>query len=99
MKPIDAIFHSDPAHGWLQVPKRTYLAVGYAASAFSYQDEKFVYLEEDCDAPRFIKKAEAKGLSFTMSEKTHNGPCFIRNKDQVSGIGFTLIEPKGEGEK
>ena len=56
---------NDPGHGWLQVPLDIYNLVGFKASEYSYLDKHFpsggfVYLEEDCDAPGFIKAWEEK---------------------------------------
>lgn len=54
-KPI--VFHSDAGHGWLEVPRKLVKALGIEAeiSSFSYQKHGTVYLEEDSDAPKFIK--------------------------------------------
>jgi len=49
-------WHHDAAHGWLRVP-REYVptALANAFSDCSYVDTEFYYLEEDCDAPRFVR--------------------------------------------
>jgi hypothetical protein len=60
---------SDPSHGWLAV---NYSAIdGFSnalqfASHFSYIDEseKLVYLEEDDDAPRFIRRYNLDGRAW-----------------------------------
>lgn len=59
-------FHSDPGHGWLQVPIHLVSELGLAPliSNYSYRDpaNTYAYLEEDCDAPRFIAEyAKAHG--------------------------------------
>lgn len=47
---------SDAAHGWLRVPREYIPAeLGNSISRYSYCDSEFVYLEEDCDAPRFMR--------------------------------------------
>ena len=57
-------FISDSAHGWLKVPVSDYKIAEAPASSHSYYDgdptgtldsAEFVYLEEDMDAPRFLK--------------------------------------------
>ena len=60
-------FASDPAHGWLLVTENQMKSSGLVPedfSMFSYQhkwDDVQVYaLEEDCDAPRFIRAWESK---------------------------------------
>lgn len=59
-------FYSDPGHAWLEVPLETYNAVckntGWQASAYSYFRGRNVYLEEDVDAPAFLR---------------HFGPCLL----------------------
>jgi hypothetical protein len=49
-------FYSDPAHGWLKVPKELLfiLGIGGSISQFSYDRNGYVYLEEDCDLTRFM---------------------------------------------
>lgn len=50
------VFHKDPGHGWLEVPLSELIALGIekTISGYSYIYKSFVYLEEDCDAERFI---------------------------------------------
>jgi hypothetical protein len=48
-------FISDSSHGWLKVPVSAYQLADAPASRFSYTDSENVYLEEDADAPRFLK--------------------------------------------
>jgi len=49
-------FYADPGHGWLKVPRHylTALNIEHKISSCSYQLGTNVYLEEDCDAARFI---------------------------------------------
>ncbi len=49
-KRLNLIFHSDPSHGWLEVPK--YLLpeeIVAQITPYSYQDGLSYYLEEDKD--------------------------------------------------
>lgn len=50
-------FHSDAGHGWLAVKICLVRELGLATdiSLFSYMQGKTAYLEEDGDAPKFIK--------------------------------------------
>lgn len=50
-------FHSDAGHGWLAVKLNLIRELGLATeiSQYSYMQGKTAYLEEDCDAPKFIK--------------------------------------------
>jgi len=52
------ILHQDPGHSWLEVPIKNLTALGFELSdfsQFSYQKLGTVYLEEDGDAPKFIR--------------------------------------------
>jgi len=56
-------FWIDPGHGWLQVAWYDMKAVGLNPrdfSRYSYRNGNQFYLEEDCDAPKFIAAYEAK---------------------------------------
>ena len=75
-------FHNDPAHGWLQVPGALMreLGVGRTISLYSYRHpfEDSVYLEEDCDAGRFMDAAKAAGYDITFDEIYVEGEHEIR---------------------
>tara|TARA_R100001230_G_C5669615_1_gene174527 strand:- start:321 stop:662 length:342 start_codon:yes stop_codon:yes gene_type:complete len=79
------IFHTDPGHGWLEVPfAMVYLlGIGDKLSSYSYmkRDCQTFYLEEDCDAGRFIRAYEAKfGAKPEMVRGSYsNGQSFVRN--------------------
>jgi len=67
-------FHSDAGHGWLAVKRKELSELGIICeiSPFSYQRGDTVYLEEDCDAYKFVKRYEQildKKCSFV--EKYH----------------------------
>jgi len=52
-------FWNDPGHGWLEVQRRDLILLKIAnkISGYSYSnpDGKSVYLEEDCDASKYIE--------------------------------------------
>jgi hypothetical protein len=54
MKTFDYI--QDPGHGWIKVPVALLLELNIAdnISVYSYYRDGFAYLEEDCDAARFM---------------------------------------------
>lgn len=62
-------FLNDPGHGWLEVPRAELEALGIAdkISSYSYINQRFAYLEEDCDAPKFLA-AKWPGKSFMTLE-------------------------------
>lgn len=54
-------FH-DPGHSWLEVPRAELDALNLSnkVSAYSYQRDGRVYLEEDCDALLFIVEKDRR---------------------------------------
>ena len=76
-------FFSDPGHGWLQVPKQEVINSGIYVSRFSYQDDAFVYLEEDCDCGRFLN---AIGFTGNITEHVRDAE-WIRNLPDFSQNG------------
>jgi len=75
------IFHTDPGHGWLAVPFKDLYALGIEdkISGCSYVKGKTAYLEEDCDAPRFIKAAKIKGIDIEVREGPQRDRSPIRS--------------------
>ena len=80
---IDLIqWHHDPAHSWLRVPL-TMLA-GFTPSQYSYFDDKFAYLEEDCDAGGWAKHGGYLWIAKNCPQKYTDGESPIRAKRQFS---------------
>jgi len=77
-------FHTDDSHGWLQVPLQDVKDSGIKVSRYSYQDETYAYLEEDCDCPRFLDwLGTDKSLSMIQEKNQYvRGSSPIRNKQQ-----------------
>lgn len=78
------VFYVDPGHGWLAVTRSDLTTLGLSARDFtscSYvsEDGQRVYLEEDCDAGKFIDAYRAHaGESPKITEKHVNSDSFIR---------------------
>lgn len=73
-------FHADGGHGWLKVPKALRTILEPKRSQFDYKGKAGeLYLEEDCNAPRYIKDLEKLGVYVGHSFIEHDGQCFIRN--------------------
>ena len=73
---------SDPAHAWLVLDASLIRDLGIAdkISSYSYLSRGKVYLEEDCDAPRFFHAARLAGYEIAHEkEKHHNGDAPCRN--------------------
>lgn len=65
------VYHTDPGHGWLAVKRNELLALGILneVSDYSYQQGQTVYLEEDWDAPLFIRAYMARyGIAPVMRD-------------------------------
>jgi hypothetical protein len=71
-------FHTDPGHGWLEVPVQLLHELGIAKdiSSFSFYFSGNAYLEEDCDAGKFLKAYSAArgGLPLVDEKYSNNTP-------------------------
>lgn len=84
-------FYSDPSHGWLKVPMKTFikystLETRLNISRFSYMTTTAVFLEEDMDAGFFIKDLENKKIPFTFKEHMSNKMSRIRSYESYSTV-------------
>ncbi len=88
-------WYIDPGHGWLGVPIRTLLESGVAGqiSTCSYIDGQMMvaYLEEDCDAPKFLAAIGKRGDEFETEHLTDSAgrPCFIRTLYRYEAAAVT----------
>jgi hypothetical protein len=80
---ITLTFHSDPGHGWIEVPLLVLnqLNIHNKISGCSYMQHRTAYLEEDCDAGILMDalKAHSPDAEFKFIEKNTNEDSFIRN--------------------
>jgi len=81
-------FFTDPGHGWLNVTTADCLDVGLSLAAFSrysYRRNEKLYLEEDCDAAKFIAAYTAKyGAAPTFKESHTNRDSIIRTQARIN---------------
>lgn len=84
---LHCIMHSDSGHGWLGVKIEMVKLSGAEISPFSYQRGKTAYLEEDGDAPAFIKAIEAKGFKVFIEKRYTNRNSPIRSYASFSQEG------------
>lgn len=84
MKKLTLVFLTDPGHGWLKVPRKILqdAALLDKISPYSYQRNKHVYLEEDCDAPILTKHLESAGVKLTIKQKNSRKYSKIRSYDR-----------------
>ena len=82
-------FIHGPSHGWLMVPKAEYDAAGYKASRFSFENDEYVYLEEDMDAAGYL---DAAGIDYKDESKINDvhieDESIVRKYPNMSGEGF-----------
>lgn len=79
-------FHSDHEYGWLEVPLKELAALHLldevSDSSYIGRRRKVAYLEEECDAPLFMKAAsiESNNTRLVNYEKA----CFIHKLEHYS---------------
>lgn len=73
------IKHTDPGHGWLQVPLMLIRTTGIKVTGYSYFSEKTqnVFLEEDCDAPKFIRYLTENKIEHAIKD-SYEENSFVR---------------------
>jgi hypothetical protein len=73
-------FHTDPSHGWLEVPIAEVRRLGIAdkVSRYSYRKGKNAYLEEDCDYTLWHDAKKAAGEEYKIREVNSNFDSVIR---------------------
>jgi hypothetical protein len=73
-------FHSDPSHGWLEVPVAEVRRLGIEdkVSRYSYRKGANAYLEEDCDASLWMDAKKAAGEEYKIREINSNYDSTIR---------------------
>ena len=67
-------FHTDPGHGWLEVPIAMLKELGIHKdiSPYSYRRGQNAYLEEDVDAGKFMRAAKEAGWNIRYREQHKN---------------------------
>lgn len=86
MAVMKKVFHSDNGHGWLAVKLNELKMLGIEAdiSSYSYIKGKTAYLEEDCDAAKFISAAKDKGITVEVREGPQRERSPIRSFKQYT---------------
>lgn len=93
--------YSDPSHGWLKVKESEVKEVGIEKliTGFSHVRGEYVYLEEDCDAPTFLKAYEEKyGFKPTIVSKYTDRQSRVRKYEWYVGGDVDLINEKYESD-
>jgi len=74
----------DPGHGWIAADRQmlAFLGLLESTSTYSYQDQDLVWLEEDCDAPRFLSALSRVGIDYEIIETHARGDAWIRSLER-----------------
>ena len=82
-------FYTDPGHGWLKVSLSNLASLGFLPSDFSrysYKKNDNLYLEEDCDAAKFVLAYKTKhGVSLKHKESHTDRQSRIRSYSPNDG--------------
>lgn len=80
-------YHTDPAHGWLEVSLTDLALTGMELtnfSRYSYRNATAVFLEEDCDMPRFLSKWEGRNECRAELVERYAHNSFVRNLPRIN---------------
>lgn len=69
----------DPGHGWIAAPLERVQSLGLTPTSYSYQDGETIYLEEDCDAPAYLRALTRAGIPYRINETHTRGDAWIRS--------------------
>jgi hypothetical protein len=74
-------FHTDPGHGWVEVPHTLIkkLNIGDRISGYSYMTRDAAYLEEDCDMAQLGRALEDRGDTLELEYCHSNHYSSIRD--------------------
>jgi len=74
----------DPGHGWIAADRQmlAFLGLLEATSTYSYQDQDLVWLEEDCDAPRFLSALSRVGIKYEIIDTHTRVDAWIRSLER-----------------
>jgi hypothetical protein len=68
MSKVIAEFYQTAGHGYMRVSHFDMMRVGVSPSGYSPRDTTDAYLEEDVDAPVFLRTAQEKGIAVQVLE-------------------------------
>jgi hypothetical protein len=74
----------DPGRGWIAADRQMlrFLGLLEVTSSYSYQDDDLIWLEEDCDGPRFLSALSRVGIDYQLVDTHTRGNAWIRNLPQ-----------------
>jgi len=83
--------YADPGHAWVKVSKQFLMELcgphwRSAFTQFSYENNGWVYLEEDVDALRFVKWCNQNGIEPIIKVNHTNNRSRIRNYQPLQSM-------------
>jgi hypothetical protein len=60
------MFYHDPAHGWLMMPREMLRKYNISVSSFSPRNTKWMFCEEDDDAPKVLNALQKKKVEYEV---------------------------------
>lgn len=71
----------DPGHGWISADRAMLARLDLLehVSPYSYSDGDLIWLEEDCDGPRFVSALSRAGINYRIIETHTRGDAWIRS--------------------
>lgn len=72
-------YHTDPGHGWVEVPLAEINRLKLTPSLYSYIRGAFAYLEEDCDLSAWAHAKRAADEPYQLVTRNVNHDHPIRN--------------------
>ena len=73
-------WHTDAGHSWLRIPLELVEPARDKISGYSYKDNEFAYLEEDCDAWAFLDYWGMRSMVDAFDEVDDGRDSPIRHK-------------------
>lgn len=86
VKKLTVTKYEDPGHGWYKLPRKILKALNLEneISTYSYQRNKDVYLEEDCDGTKALNELFTKGVEVRIVTQSTNKQSKIRSYERYS---------------
>ncbi len=84
-------FINDPGHAWLCVPRweLAQLGIENKISGCSYQHDDYVYLEEDCDMPTYLKSVYKNSADTCIRHHSSILPIFCECMEYIRMVEET----------
>jgi hypothetical protein len=95
---VQMTFISDPGHGWLRINLEDFLKLNVATEVSiysfitpSYNTNRYVYLEEDCDACIAINELKRRGISYEITDMYVDEFDVIIEEKNLNGFSLSRI--------